>query len=72
MKIKEMNPSPVRLVRAAFCLKVLWSNIKSQFMEEIVDIAMPFLLQSCYKTRESLPDNIARISLTKALMAGPR
>ena len=39
-------------------------------MQVLVDLSPPTTI---YKTRESLPDKtIARISLTKALMAGPR
>ena len=38
---------------------------------KVVDLSPP--TTTIYKTRESLPDKtIARISLTKALMAGPR
>ena len=55
MKIKEMNVSPVRIIREEFFLKAFWLNIKSQFMEEmdpiIVAIAMPALLQCCYEIR---------------------
>ena len=49
-----MNPSLVRIVTRDFCLKVFWSNTKSQFMEDmnhtIVVIAMPVLLQTCHET----------------------